>query len=139
MGSKIDISQDSNRLPLQGVEAFLRRQRETADGYRELPPAPDLVAFVACGWVRVVRYATGVQPLPVIPDGCADIITCDAGAPILVGPDLQTRWPALAERTVITGLRLRPGALRALTGSPAVELVNTSVQLNDVSGGAQQL
>lgn len=107
--------------------------------YRELRPAPDLAAFVACGWVRVVRHAAGPRPMPVIPDGCADIITCDEGAPVLVGPDMQARWPALADNTVITGLRLRPGALRAVIGGPAVELVDTSVPLNDISGTARRL
>jgi transcriptional regulator GlxA family with amidase domain len=77
--------------------------------------------------------------MPVIPDGCSDIITCDEGAPVLVGPDLRSRWPSLADNTVITGLRLRPGALRAVIGCAAAELVDTSVSLNDVSGSAQRL
>jgi AraC-like DNA-binding protein len=108
-------------------------------GYRELPPSPDLAAFVACGWVRVVRPVPGALPLPVVPDGCADIITRDHAAPVLVGPDTRARWPALTNGAVITGLRLRPGALRALVGFGAAEVLDISVPLADVSPAARGL
>jgi AraC-like DNA-binding protein len=134
----IENSRDTNLPVLRGVEAFLRQQRGAGAAYRELRPAPDLAAFVACGWVRVVRHAAA-QPMPVVPDGCADIITCDDGPPVLVGPDLHARWPALTDNTVITGLRLRPGALRAVLDGPAVELVDTSIPLIDVSSVARRL
>jgi hypothetical protein len=63
------------RRNLCGVEEFLLRQREVGAAYCERRPALDLTAVVACLWVRVVRR-TGREPLiPVIPDGCADIIT----------------------------------------------------------------
>jgi AraC-like DNA-binding protein len=122
-----------------GVEAFLREQRSAGTLYREWRPAPDLAAVVACGWIRVARHDAGPEPLPVVPDGCADIITCDDGAPVLVGPDTRARSPALADGAVITGLRLRPGALRAVMGCRGVDLVDTSVRLDDITIAARRL
>jgi AraC-like DNA-binding protein len=139
MASQSVLERDASRVAARGVEGFLRDQRAAGALYRELRPAPDLAEFVACGWVHVARHSGGAQPTPVVPDGCADIITCDDGAPVVVGPDTRTRWPALAEGAVITGLRLRPGALRAVLGCPAVPLVDTSVQLHDVAAAARPL
>lgn len=123
----------------RGVDAFLRQQRAQGTLYREQRPAPDLTPFVACGWVRVEGMAADAPPMPVVPDGCADLITCDDGPPLLVGPDTGARWPSLADGTVITGLRLRPGALRAVIACPAARLLDSSVPLCDLVAGTQHL
>lgn len=126
-------------MRLRGVEGFLHHQRATGALYRELHPAPDLAAFVACGWISVVGHQAGTPAMPVVPDGCSDIITCDDLPPILVGPDTQARWPALPAGTVITGLRFRPGALRGVVGIPAVDLVDNNVELGDLSESGRRL
>jgi AraC-like DNA-binding protein len=73
-----------------------------------------------------------------VPDGCADILCCNDGEPFLVGPDTQTRWLGFPDGLVITALRFRPGALRAVAGCDATEVLNASVALADL-GGARGL
>jgi AraC-like DNA-binding protein len=106
--------------------------------YREFPPASDLYAFVACTWIRVVRNTDDV-PEAILPDGCADIMLYDDQPPRVAGPDAVTRYLRLPNGLVITGIRLRPGAIRAALGAPADLLVNGSMQLSDLSGGATRL
>jgi AraC-like DNA-binding protein len=122
-----------------GVEAFIARARSLPDGfYRELEPASDLRGVVACGWIHVVRSgASGA--VPIIPDGCTDITTYDDDAPLVVGPDANTRWVQLPRGLVITGLRLRPGAARRVFGCSARELLGESARLGDLQRGSERL
>ncbi|MFO0740091.1 MAG: helix-turn-helix domain-containing protein [Labilithrix sp.] len=106
------------------------------DFYREYAPAPDLREVVACGWVKVVTTSMRV---PVIPDGCADVIMIGEGEPIVVGPDEITRWVPLEAGVVISALRLRPGAARAMLGLRAGELLGESGLLRDVVRGVRDL
>ena len=107
--------------------------------YRELAPAPDLAEYVACGWVRVVGPRESADAVPIVPDGCSDILVSDGVPPRIVGPDTRTRWIKLHAGTVITGQRLRPGALRAVLGVRASELVDTSAALADLASSARAL
>jgi AraC-like DNA-binding protein len=101
--------------------------------YREHPPPADLVEVVACTWIRVSTQRRDALPIPIIPDGCADVIAYDSGEPIVVGPDAVTRWVEPHDRFVITGLRLRPGVVRTVLGCPATELLGRAVMLDDLS------
>jgi len=107
--------------------------------YQEFPPAKDLRPFVACTWVRLVRQAGGKAPDAILPDGCADIMAYDNQPPRVAGPDAITRRVKLRDGLVITGIRLRPGACRAILGCPAERLVNGSVLLGDIATGATEL
>lgn len=107
--------------------------------YREFPPADDLRAFVACTWVRLVRQSGGKASDAILPDGCADIMTYNDQPPLVAGPDAVTRWVTLANGLVITGIRLRPGACRAILGCSAEHLVNGSIRLSDIASGAVEL
>lgn len=107
--------------------------------YREVPPAGDLSGFVACGWTRVVRQQATAPSMPIVPDGCADIILCDDRAPVLVGPDTVARFPQLAGGAVIVGLRFRPGALRSILGFSTEQLVDRSIPLEQLSADSRTL
>jgi len=107
--------------------------------YRESRPSPDLRAVVACCWVRVVRLGGRPGPSAIIPDGCADIMAYDDAPPHVAGPDATTRWTTLHEGTVITGIRLRPGAVRAIFGCDARDIVNGGATLSDLAPGAARL
>jgi len=111
----------------------------TADHYEETPPPADLRGLVACRWVRLVRKAGGPSRSPILPDGCADVLVYDDAPPFAVGPDATTRWTTLRAGTVITGLRLRPGAVRAVLGCPATEIVDGGARLADLAPGARAL
>src|SRR4051812_46048967 len=95
--------------------------------YQEFPPADDLRPFVACTWVRLVRQSGGSGAEAILPDGCADIMACDNARPLVAGPDAVTRRVELRDGLVIAGIRLRPGACRAILGCPAERMVNGSV------------
>lgn len=99
-------------------------------GYREYAPAPDLASHVACTWSHTLTHAHAV---PIVPDGCVDIVVYDDQAPHVAGPQsrVQLVVPAAA---VITGLRLRPGAAQRLLGCPMDRLLNGDARLVDVSG-----
>jgi len=107
--------------------------------YREFPPAPDLRAFVACTWVRFIRLNPGANCDLVLPDGCADIIVCDDRPPMVAAPDAITRRVQLRDGSMLTGIRLRPGAWRAVFGCPAFQFVNGALLLSEIAPGARQL
>jgi AraC-like DNA-binding protein len=107
--------------------------------YQEFQPAQDLRGFVACTWIRIVHRAEGEFAGAILPDGCADIMLYDDHPPRVAGPDTVTRRVRLQDGLVIAGIRLRPGACRAVLGCPADRLVNGTVQLSDVASGAHRL
>lgn len=115
------------------VDLLLKIARSrSAPFYREFPPASELHAFVACTWVRMVRFAGETHVDAILPDGCADIMIYDDHPPCVAGPDAITRHVKLHNGLVITGIRLRPGAWRAVLGCRADTLVNGSCLLSDL-------
>ena len=123
-----------------GVDRFLVRFTAIATPYyREMPSSADLRDAVACRWVRVVRLGGRPGPSPIIPDGCADLMAFDDAPPYVVGPDATTRWAALREGTVITGLRIRPGAVRTIVGCDAGLILDGGAPLSDLAPGAAAL
>jgi AraC-like DNA-binding protein len=127
-------------LDRAGVAGFLAKFGSYATPYyREFKPDADLLPYVACTWVRVVRHTAKLLVAPIIPDGCADIMVYDDQPPQVAGPDATTRWTSLADGVVITGIRLRPGAARAVFGCSASLIVNGRLLLGDLSAGATHL
>jgi AraC-like DNA-binding protein len=126
-------------LDLMGVDRFLARlEAIDTPHYRECRPASDLDDVLACRWVRVVRGGPR-GPSAIIPDGCADVMVYDDAPPHVAGPDATTRWTTLHEGTVITGIRLRPGAVRTILGCDARAIVNGGALLSDLAPGAARL
>jgi AraC-like DNA-binding protein len=107
--------------------------------YEETPPPDDLRDVVACLWTRLVRGQDAGQPSPIIPDGCGDLMVYDDHAPIVAGPDATTRWVTLGNGTLIVGARFRPGGIRAVFGCSATTILNRTVLLSDLTGGATRL
>lgn len=127
-------------LSSSGVDGFLKRsESHTAPHYREFKPAADLLPYVACTWIRIVRDEAKVLIAPIIPDGCADIMIYDDQPPRVAGPDAMTRWAALQDGLIIVGMRLRPGAVRAVFGCSASLIVNRELFLGDLVPGTAQL
>jgi AraC-like DNA-binding protein len=116
-----------------------RPEAWTSSLYREFSPAPDLRAFVACTWVRLIRLNADAFCDLILPDGCADIIACDDHPPTVAAPDATTRRVPLRDGMMLTGIRLRPGAWHAVFGCPASQFVNGGLLLSDIAPGARQL
>jgi len=98
-------------------------------GYRELAPPPHLAKHVACFWVHEAE-ATAIHA--VVPDACADVISIDGGAPMLVGPATTTDHVELHAGATLVGVRFLPGSLATVLAQPADELVDREVALADV-------
>ncbi|HLL21508.1 MAG TPA: AraC family transcriptional regulator [Kofleriaceae bacterium] len=96
------------------------------DDYREWAPAPDLRDHVACTWQSIVAADTRV---PVIPDGCVDVIVVDDEPPHIAGPATRTVWIEVAAGARITGVRFRPGAAAEVLRTSLVALCDEHVEL----------
>ncbi|WP_267242195.1 helix-turn-helix transcriptional regulator [Streptomyces sp. PR69] len=86
-------------------------------------------------WTAVRDSGAAGRALPVLPDGCVDLIW--AGGRLLVaGPDTRAHRPdpALGER--FAGVRFAPGTGPPLLGVPAHELRDQRVNLSDLCGAA---
>jgi AraC-like DNA-binding protein len=89
--------------------------------YEEIPPPPDLAPWVAVRW----RMRAHVSfDLPVVPDGCMDIIRGD-----VIGSLSRPISARFEPGDGAEGIRFHPGGLPALLGVPADELVDLRVPI----------
>jgi AraC-like DNA-binding protein len=103
-----------------------------ASEYREVPLSGAPAAVVACVWVQ---RTTADHVQLVVPDGCLDVISVVGREPVVAGADTGPRLVDLPAGTLMTGVRLRPGAGPAL-GVHAAELRDREVGLADLWGDA---
>jgi AraC-like DNA-binding protein len=96
-----------------------------ARDYRERPSRFD----GAVVWSRTVTES-GLR-LPVLPDGCIDLLWT-GGTLSVAGPDTAAYRPAAVVGTSYTGIRFFPGSAPALLGVPAHELRDRRVELADL-------
>src|SRR5258708_7212250 len=113
--------------------------------YREFPARPDLRHAVACLWENEPAEDEDVL---IVPDGCVDLIWQAGRDLIVAGADTGPRVAPLPGSTLSSGIRLRPGAARAILGVDASELRDRQVdaqlvwgepatQLAEALGGAE--
>ncbi|MEU7768805.1 helix-turn-helix transcriptional regulator [Nocardia sp. NPDC049190] len=95
---------------------------DAASGYRERPSRFDGAVL----WTRTVDGPD--RGLPVLPDGCMDLIWMD-GRLVVAGPDTRAQHPPAANGARYVGVRFFPGTAPALLGVPADELRNQRVDL----------
>src|SRR5258708_34093567 len=79
--------------------------------YREFPARPDLRHAVACLWENEPAEDEDVL---IVPDGCVDLIWQAGRDLIVAGADTGPRAAPLPGSTLSSGIRLRPGAARAI-------------------------
>ncbi|MFE5482486.1 helix-turn-helix domain-containing protein [Streptomyces sp. NPDC056527] len=77
----------------------------------------------------------GAPPVPVLPDGCMDVIWCD-GRLLVAGPDTFAYVPEGGAGRY-AGIRFAPGDAPALLGVPASELRDRRVELGALWGEAR--
>jgi AraC-like DNA-binding protein len=108
--------------------------------YREHPPPAALAGHVLCVWSQVIGAGESCYRHRVLPDGCADLVWIGEAPAVVAGPTTGPVVVPLAPRTIVIGVRLRPGATPALLGPPASELSNRDTPLRAIWGaGADPL
>jgi hypothetical protein len=90
--------------------------------YREFPPPQALAAHVLCVWSQVIGGGATVYRHRVLPDGCADLVWIGEAPAVVAGPATGPVIVPLAPRTIVVGVRLRPGAAPGVLGPAASEL-----------------
>lgn len=96
--------------------------------YREHVVPAVLRPVLAGGWT-LEAGAGGLRGWPVLPDGHADIVAVAGHSVLLAGPATRTHPVDVPGVGGVAGVRLRPGAVRALFGLPAVALRDEAIDL----------
>jgi AraC-like DNA-binding protein len=104
--------------------------------YREHLPMPALADHVLCVWSQVIGAGKTVHRHRVLPDGCADLVWIGEAPAVVAGPATGPVIVPLASRTIVIGVRLRPGAAPGVLGPPASELSDRDTPLADIWGAA---
>ncbi|MFE7746955.1 helix-turn-helix domain-containing protein [Nocardia sp. NPDC057455] len=94
-------------------------------GYRERPSRYEGAVL----WIKIVDR--GGPVLPVLPDGCMDLIWMD-GRLMVAGPDTRAHRPRGTAGDRYVGVRFFPGTAPALLGVPARELRDQRVELGQL-------
>jgi AraC-like DNA-binding protein len=102
--------------------------------YREQRPPAALAAHVMCVWSQVIGAGATAYRHRVLPDGCADLVWIGEAPAAVAGPATGPVVVALPPRTVVVGVRLRPGAAAGVLGLPASELADRDTPLRDLWG-----
>ncbi|MFC8044557.1 helix-turn-helix domain-containing protein [Nocardia sp. NPDC057353] len=82
------------------------------------------------GGVLWARVGVAESELPVLPDGCMDLIW-SAGRLVVAGPDTVAHRPAPGG-AAFTGFRFAPGTAPAVLGVPAAEVRDSRVDLAEL-------
>lgn len=104
--------------------------------YRERLPPAALSGHVLCVWSQVIGAGQQARRHRVLPDGCADLVWIGEAPPVVAGPARGPVVVALAPRTIVVGIRLRPGAVPGVLGLPASELLDRDTPLVEIWGQA---
>src|SRR3954451_13585674 len=103
-----------------------------AVAYREFRSLSALSDVVLCTWERTVPCSEDAPSAQrVLPDACVDLVW-RGGDLWTAGPDTKPVMSPLTAGETVTGIRVRPGAARALLGLPPSELRDTRVPLDAV-------
>jgi AraC-like DNA-binding protein len=95
---------------------------------------------VLCVWSQVIGAGEIVYRHRVLPDGCADIVWIGEAPAVVAGPATGPVAVPLRPRTIVVGIRLRPGAAPGLLRLPASELADRDTPLRELWGaGADAL
>ena len=100
--------------------------------YREQPPVAALADHVLCVWSQEIGDGDTAYRQRVLPDGCADLVWIGEAPAVVAGPATRPLTVSLAPRTVVVGVRLRPGAAAAVLGPPACALLDRDTPLRDI-------
>jgi AraC-like DNA-binding protein len=102
--------------------------------YVERPPVPALAGLVSSVWIQQV--APGAEPYTQrnVPSGSVELLCRAGAAPRVVGPLSGALVEVMAPGTTIVGVRLHPGAAPSVLGLPASELVDLTLDAEELWG-----
>jgi AraC-like DNA-binding protein len=100
--------------------------------YRELPVPGRPARHVACLWLRDAEPAPRVHRI--VPDACADVVWVQGERLVVAGPATGPVLSAVPAGAAAVGVRFRVGATGSALGVPAGELLDATVDLDDVWG-----
>lgn len=103
-----------------------------APGYRELPAPAGTSAAVVCLWIRVTPPGSDGSKTDVLPDGCADLIWQQGRGAFFAGPDTGPAPSITPPRTVLIGVRFRPGAGGPALGIPLAEVRDQRIDVAEL-------
>jgi len=119
------------------VEALARaRQPLAGQSYDERRPAPTLAGLVSTVWVQRVAAEAAPYTHRTVPNGSVEVRCRIGSTPLVVGPLTRPLVEMLEPGTTIVGVRFRPGAAAAVLGLPASELVDQTVESDELLGRA---
>ncbi|MEP6851113.1 MAG: helix-turn-helix domain-containing protein [bacterium] len=107
---------------------------DQAQTYVERAPVSALAGRVRTVWVQRTGARRYLQRN--LPTGGVELHCPIGGLPRLVGPLTAADVQVVPAHTTVVGARFWPGAATPLLGLPAGELVDLTVQVDDVWGGA---
>src|ERR671931_379881 len=123
-----DVRARFPRRTLRGLANRLERLQGSAEGF----PSPPLAAHVLCWSVHRIDARSGSYVHRSAPNGSAELVCEVGGQPLLVGPQTAPLVRKLSPGATIVLLRLRPESAAAVLGTPAYELADQVVALEDV-------
>jgi AraC-like DNA-binding protein len=100
--------------------------------YRELAPPPSLATHLLCTWTSSISDGSTDYLHRVLPDGCVDIVWVNDTAPVVAGPATHACLVCHPPRSILVGVRCRPGRAADVLGVSAATLLNQEVPLRDV-------
>lgn len=104
-----------------------------ATGYRELPAPAGTAHAVVCRWIGVTPPGTSWSTTNVLPDGCTDLIWQQGRGAFFAGPDTGPAPASTPPRTVLVGVRFRPGAGGPALGIPLADVRDQRVDVADLA------
>jgi AraC-like DNA-binding protein len=99
--------------------------------YRELAPGPR-APHVACLWIREAQPRPRVHRI--VPDACVDLVWVAGQRLVVAGPATGPALSHVPAGAAAVGVRFRVGAAGGALGRPASELLDRTVDLEDLWG-----
>jgi AraC-like DNA-binding protein len=105
--------------------------------YVERRPVAELDDLVACAWLLQVSSEGPAYEHRTVPNGCVEIASAlGSGLVRVVGPRRQPTLGRVQPGETIVGVRFRPGAAPVALGWPVDELVDLTLDLDQLWGSA---
>jgi AraC-like DNA-binding protein len=104
--------------------------------YVERPPVAALAGVISSVWIQQVASDAEPYTQRNIPNGGVELLCAVGTVPRVVGPLTRPLVEVLAPGTTVIGARFHPGAAPSVLGMPASELVDLTLETDELWGRA---